>query len=100
MRKAILTVMLMSTVAFADGKTPAPPTKMALSDAKRIDEVFGHRQLIIAKYQAMAAVETYDLDREIKRICKQYGIDPAQLTVSVGINPETGEIQRKDPNKK
>jgi phage host-nuclease inhibitor protein Gam len=72
---------------------------MTQLDAAKLDAAFMHEQAIMQRAQAEA--EPYE--KEIARICKAYGIDRAQLGKSVGVNMETGEIQRApappQPNK-
>lgn len=91
----ILTLMF-TTVAVADPK-PSPqvnlPSKMTVVDALKLTAAWANRKRIYETARADAAA----FDIEIARICSQYKIDPNQLTVTVGVNPDTGEIQRARP---
>lgn len=84
----ILAFVSLPLVAMAESNPPG--AKMSLVDAAKLDAAFAHEQLIMQKAQQDAA----PFEREIQRICKQYGIDPAQLGKAVGVDPTTGAIQR------
>jgi hypothetical protein len=85
----VLGLLALVLPAFALAEPPLP-SKMTQLDAARLDAAFMHEQAIMQRAQAEA--EPYE--REIARICKAYGIDRAQLGKAVGVNTETGEIQR------
>jgi phage host-nuclease inhibitor protein Gam len=70
----------------ASAQTPDPPSKMQPADAARLDRDLTHLRELAAQ---MAPYQ-----REAADICAQYKIDPAQLGKTVGVNFETGEIQR------
>ena len=88
--------LLLSTVALAEPKPSPPlnlPSKMAITDALKLTAAWANRKRIYETARADAAV----FDMEIARICKQYKIDPNQLTVTIGVDPDSGEIQRARP---
>jgi hypothetical protein len=87
-RYAIAALLSLPFAAFADPK-PAP-SKMSPLDAAKLDAAFMHREIVMSK----ALSEVAPFEREIQRICKAYGIDAAQLGKSVGVDPQTGDIQR------
>jgi phage host-nuclease inhibitor protein Gam len=86
MKRLLLLALFAVSCHRASAQTPDPPSKMQPADAARLDRDLSHLRELTA---AMAPYQ-----REAADICATYKIDPAQLGKTVGVNFETGEIQR------
>lgn len=85
---AIVTFVALPLIATAESKSG--PSKMSQLDAAKLDAAFMHREIVMQK----AFSDSAPFTKEIERICRTYSIDPQQLGKSVGVDPQTGEIQR------
>ena len=86
---AVAALLLLAVPVYAEDKKA--PDHMSLVDAHWLDAANAHAQLIRQK----ADVELQPYIADILDICKRYGIDPAELGKTVGVDPKTGVITRK-----
>lgn len=89
-------VTFLSTAVIAESKSTPPkalPSQMTKLDAAKLDAAVMHREIIMQHALATAT----PFENEIQRICKLYNIEPTQLGKTVGVDTETGEIQRTPP---
>jgi phage host-nuclease inhibitor protein Gam len=89
MKRLLILALFAASCHSASAQSPDPPSKMQAADAARLDRDLSHLREL---QQAMAPYQ-----HEAADICATYKIDPAQLGKTVGINFQTGEIQRAQP---
>lgn len=86
MRTLILILTLLPTVALANPKTSDVPTSMPQVDAARLDAALARLQYFLDKADPF--------ERTVQQICNRYKIDRQALGRTVGVDVETGAIQR------